>query len=936
MKKMKCHTTAVVSRLGTLALAFSAFLLGVVNPSPVRAQSSYAWNSVEIGGVGAMVTGLILHPKQQGLAFIRTDVGGCYKWDSVNSQWIPLNDSFTFDVSKSGDYYACESLAVDPNNVNILYYAGGLSSYTRNGSFFKSTDQGANWQLTGTATSLYMSGNGDRRWGGERLVVCPSNSSVILFGSRKNGLWRSSDGGGTWAQMASIPTVTDGYGVQSVIFDPLIIGKAYAAVNTLGVYVSNDSGLTWTLIGGSANPRRLSVGPDSALWYATGTNVAKCVGTTWTNYSVGGAAEYNAVAVNPANASDIIVEKGGMTSGAYSIWRTLSGGTSWTQQTRTLTSTATWAAAGITRFSPPNMAFDPFNTTTIWGGQWRANNVSATILTGTVAWVQLEQGHEEDVAGTMIAPPNGSELLVGVFDDDGFAMNNGVDSYPTKQLGVAGSWQGHTWGMAYQETNPQNMLRIGGQKFYGGAVGSGVLVTTSTNGGLTWNSKSTFPAHLFPLACAVSATNPNALVVICDSKYSTDTTGNNWVAATGTNPWRYSTDGGTTWNTSTGLPDPSAYPGPWGQKQFLAADHVNGSKFYYLDVSSTTSYSSGKVFRSVNSGAAWVQTNTSSLLPSGMRSYSLKSQPGVEGGVWVSMDTWPSSGRSPSTEGLWHSTDSGVTFTKLANVNRAFSFGFGAPQTPGGTAALYVYGRVNNATVDSIYQSLDLGANWTNIQESNNYLSDGPYLLEGSRQTFGRVFVGTGGRGFYYGENAGITGSVGAQPSSINLTAEGVSDWADWGMNNATNKKATGGTQISAYSYIGTGAVWWNGAEPTSFIWTDGSPTVSATSNYVKSIHTVGSGFQFTVPATTARKTIRFYVKGIQSQGRLVAHLSDNSSADLVDSSQSSTTGAYYAVYTISYQAGSTGQTLTLSWTSAVDYTGANTCSVGIQACSLY
>ena len=46
----------------------------------------------------------------------------------------------------------------------------------------------------------------------------------------------------------------------------------------------------------------------------------------------------------------------------------------------------------------------------------------------------------------------------------------------------------------------------------------------------------------------------------------------------------------------------------------------------------------------------------------------------------------------------------------------------------------------------------------------------------------------------------------------------------------------------------------------------------------------------------------------------MVAHLSDGA-ADYVDTSFSAATGLASAVYTLSYQAASSGQTLTITWT---------------------
>jgi len=757
--KIPPTTSLSLTKLPRLALVFA-----VVFAALAAARGQYVWKNVNISGAGAMVTDIYAHPLQNGLFYIRTDVGGSYRWDAANSRWIPLNDRLTFDQS---DYWTCEGFALDPQNVNVVYYAGGISRYGRNGAIFKSTDKGATWtKLTGP--NVLMDGNGDLRWADCRLVVSPFNSNIILFGSRSNGLWRSQDAGGTWTQIATLPAGASGYGVQSLVFDPGATGVAYAFVNTNGgssggtVYASTDNGLTWTAISGSLAVRRLKVGPDGALWCTTSTGVSMYLGGTWVNRTpAGSSVSFCAIGINPTNSNHILAARE-KTNGANSIiYRSTDGGVTWAQQVYTIASTASWSTPALWNYRPTNFVFDPHSASTVWGDRWRATNV--TTGTASIAWTQQEAGHEEDVVGALIAPPSGTELLIGVFDDDGFAMNNGLDNYPTKKLDTTTGYNGHTWSMAYSETTPSTMVRLGYQAFYGGTISP---VIKSTDGGTTWTRLTGFPANLFPLVCRVSATNPSRFVVICNANYSTDATGANWNPAAATSPWRYTVDGGATWSVVSGLPTPPAFYGPWGNNQFFDADHVNGSKFYYLDVSSSAT-TTGKIYRSVNSGALFAHTNPASLLPSGKRWFILKTRPGAEGDLWVCVDNYPSSGRS-SDEGLYRSTDSGVTWNKVASVNRAFSFGFGKSTTS--TPALYVYGRVNGGATDALYRSDDLGATWTNITSSANNLSDFPSLIEGSRQTAGRVFVGTGGRGVFYGNSA---------PTSTTVTfQQGVNGYA--------------------------------------------------------------------------------------------------------------------------------------------------------------
>ena len=103
----------------------------------------YAWNNVVIGG-GGFVTGIIPHPRQKGLMYARTDVGGAYRWDDSARRWIPLTDwTSAEDVNLTG----IESMAVDPNNPRRVYLAAG--TYSRgNAAILRSEDQGRTFKRT--------------------------------------------------------------------------------------------------------------------------------------------------------------------------------------------------------------------------------------------------------------------------------------------------------------------------------------------------------------------------------------------------------------------------------------------------------------------------------------------------------------------------------------------------------------------------------------------------------------------------------------------------------------------------------------------------------------------------------------------------------------------------------------------------------------------
>jgi hypothetical protein len=132
----------------------------------------------------------------------------------------------------------------------------------------------------------------------------------------------------------------------------------------------------------------------------------------------------------------------------------------------------------------------------------------------------------------------------------------------------------------------------------------------------------------------------------------------------------------------------------------------------------------------------------------------LKARPGVAGDLWLSVDNDNvnyQSGRRTPEEGLYHSVDGGATWTKVTTVGRAWLFCFGKPPRDGAAPAMYLYGRTKGAMADAIYRSDDLGKAWIGITDPANPIGDVPLAMEGSRQTAGVVFIGTSGRGVFYG-----------------------------------------------------------------------------------------------------------------------------------------------------------------------------------------
>ena len=175
--------------------------------------------------------------------------------------------------------------------------------------------------------------------------------------------------------------------------------------------------------------------------------------------------------------------------------------------------------------------------------------------------------------------------------------------------------------------------------------------------------------------------------------------------------------------------------------------------------------------------------------------------------------------------------------------------------------------------------------------------------------------------------NPGTTGllsrSLAAAPATVNLTAEGTLDWAHWGLTAGASfdHKAGVTSAISNYSTIGSGAVQRQLQSLTSYSWTGGTPTASAASTPT-GVYVMGAnnGFRLALPADTTKRTLKLYVGVWAAQGKLEASLSDGSATAFSDTALINQTATSNGVYTIDYQAGAAGQTLTVKWTTQATF----------------
>lgn len=199
------------------------------------------------------------------------------------------------------------------------------------------------------------------------------------------------------------------------------------------------------------------------------------------------------------------------------------------------------------------------------------------------------------------------------------------------------------------------------------------------------------------------------------------------VLRVGPGPARVTDDGGRSWRDVTGLPNELVHD-VWNWQVPLAGDGATPGVFYVAD--------GGAVYKSVDSGASFVVA--ASGLPG--TSQALVSVPHVAGELW----------RVAGGSGLAHSTDGGRTFRTLPGVREAALFAVGKSAPRSSSPTLYLYGTLSGGK-SGIFRSVDRGTSWVEIDDPREPVGDDPNSMTASTRTFGLVFIGTNGRGIYYG-----------------------------------------------------------------------------------------------------------------------------------------------------------------------------------------
>ena len=312
------------------------------------------------------------------------------------------------------DRYSIGKIVVDPTDPSTVYVADGqpgVGNLSGNSGIWKSTDGGASF--TNTTVAL-----GTSEWYTD-LAIDPTNPRVLygaigtehadpatffpITGSAVNGVYKTTDGGTTWARAGDFPG-GDTDGRISLALAPSDSKTLYAAtvnLNTLGLKeldASTDGGATWVKQGNTPN-------------------------------FLGGQGEYDiALGVDPADAKKLYVSgQFDYQNGRHIADVTTDGGSTWYDLTTNVNNPHTDAhAIAFTADGKMLLGND--------GGIWRLDNPS----TSAPGWTDLNTDLNTNEFYGVALDPTDINTVYGGLQDNGTVKFTGALGWHEIQGGDGG------------------------------------------------------------------------------------------------------------------------------------------------------------------------------------------------------------------------------------------------------------------------------------------------------------------------------------------------------------------------------------------------------------------------------------------------------------------------------------------------------------------
>lgn len=558
-------------------------------------------------GVGR-INAIAFDPYDQNIIYVGSPGGGFWKSIDGGANWVTTSD----DLPVLG----VSSIAVDPNNTDIIYIATGdaNASDTYSIGVLKSIDQGDTWSTTGlsynvsankrvnkilinpnntdsvfaaTNTNIMLSVDGGISWNNcaplgrwRDIEFMPGNPNIVYAAKQSSGgsnVYRSLDGGGNWSVINNGVASSGKYRPLIAVtpINPNVIYALYSASDYSfhGIYKSIDGGDNWSLQSNSPN----ILGRDTD---GTGTG-----GQSWYDLSLG---------VSNNDENHLFV-------GGINLWESTDGGANWTIEASS--GNGNYAYMHVDQHC---LEFHPITNVPYAGNDGGLYKY----LDNLNNWIDISDGLEISQFYKLgLSESNASRLIAGAQDNGTEMLTNGVWDAVRGADGMECAIDPYDEDLLYSSSQ------------YGG-------LRKSFNGGNNWdNIKPVSYDGAWVTPYKIHPNNNNMIVAGYDEVYLSLTSGAVW--------------------------DSISYNVSGGQSVRTIALAPSNEDYIYA-----ATYS--RLMRTTNSGQSWT-----SIKP-GLPNYNISDVTVSDNDpnrLWVTMSEYNASNK------VFESTNGGATWTNITGTN---------------------------------------------------------------------------------------------------------------------------------------------------------------------------------------------------------------------------------------------------------------------------
>ena len=333
--------------LPLVAMPSQAQRRGRGGPPPAPQPLHFQFTGPSSGGRIASISGV---PGDTATWYVGNASGGVWKSIDGGHSFGPIFDNEPVQ--------AIGALAVSESDHDVVWAGTGEAWAIRDADVmgdgvYKSTDGGMHW----THMGLDQTG----RIG--RVVINPTDPNIVYVCAlgrttgpqQERGVYRTMDGGKTWTRVLFVNENTGCSGLSIDLHNPAVLFAGmwqvemhtYAEYNggpSSGIYVSRDSGATWSHVDDAGLPKSplgkidVAVAPTASnrvyaliqtanqgsVWRSDDGGHAWHV-VSWNRLLIGRAGYYIHLVVNSGNADEVLVSNS-------SFWKSVDGGKTWESQ----------------------------------------------------------------------------------------------------------------------------------------------------------------------------------------------------------------------------------------------------------------------------------------------------------------------------------------------------------------------------------------------------------------------------------------------------------------------------------------------------------------------------------------------------------------------------------------------------------------------------